>query len=184
MDEALLKKLQDKNFAAKLLEFGSKEEVKNFLKSEGYEISNEELDHMAETLRGLADTTKDLSDEELEKTAGGVGEEFFIASKADAAGMCLNPNLTGGSFPSGTGAPSGGNGIGKMAIGLGTAGLAGLGAAGAFLYNRFKKKPEPKGMSTGTKVAIGAGSMALVGGLAVGGVWAFKELRKRGWWAK
>ena len=72
MDEALLKKLQDKDFAAKILELGSKEEVKSFLKNEGYEISNEELDHMAETLKGIAnEIIKDLSDKELESTGGG-----------------------------------------------------------------------------------------------------------------
>lgn len=52
------------------MDFGTSDEVKGFFKSEGLEVSDDEIKEMGSSLNDIISNFKDISDEELSEVSG------------------------------------------------------------------------------------------------------------------
>ncbi len=71
MDAKIIKQLENKEFVQKLLSMENENDVKKLFKDSGVEITGEDLAELAEILSGMAESMKNLSEDELKEIAGG-----------------------------------------------------------------------------------------------------------------
>lgn len=71
MNKKIISKLENKEFVQKLLSFHSDNEVKELFDHFGIEISDKELDELAEIISEIMKSMKNMTESELEEIAGG-----------------------------------------------------------------------------------------------------------------
>ena len=73
MNEKLAELLKDENVVKELLELETDEEVQKFLAAKDIELSLDEIKTIREGINARLNNSEELSDDQLENVAGGVG---------------------------------------------------------------------------------------------------------------
>ena len=173
MKEQILEKLKDEKFVEKLFVCESVEQVQDFFKDSGVEITKEEAQEVIDGMVMLSQKMLSLSEEELEACSGGstLGDNLKKLS-ADGANHLINGIRNAndflqenGEFVAGT-AVGGAAGVATVAATI----IAGVGAykAGKYVYNAVKRNSKLISELTRAGVALSgaAAAGATLGGLA------------------
>ncbi len=71
MDKKIIEKLNNKEFARKIINMSTKEEVKKAFADEGIEISEDEINNLGEMIVNMISKISEMPEDELEKVSGG-----------------------------------------------------------------------------------------------------------------
>lgn len=140
MKEQILEKLKDEKFVEKLFVCESVEQVKDFFKDSGVEITKEEAQEVIDGMVMLSQKMLSLSEEELEACSGGsksgnnVKECASNSARYLINGICDANDFIQDNAEFIVGAAAGGTAVAATII-------AGVGAykAGKYVYNAVKK---------------------------------------------
>ncbi len=169
MNEKIIKKLTDKKFAKKIIELKSREEVKKIFESEGIEISDKEINELADSLYLIVKKTSELPSEDLAKISGG---GIFDSWSFSRPATVMDVAYKGVSQP------------GAVAAGINSFGVV---VGGFFNYLASRNKnitpqptpPQSQPVVSNEALAIGAVVVA-----AAGSVYGLKKLVESGWFSK
>ncbi len=75
MNEKIMEKLNDQEFASRVIRMETKEEVIKAFSDEGIAVTDEEVTKLGEVLKKIINELKNLSESELESIAGGDKED-------------------------------------------------------------------------------------------------------------
>ncbi len=87
MDKKIAEKLKDKSFVKKLIEFETFDEVKSLFKSEGLEISDDEIKEMGTALNKMVSKIQEVPADELENVSGGGGFAWKMDDRGNVEGL-------------------------------------------------------------------------------------------------
>ncbi len=94
MDSKISERLKDRSFVEKLMGFGTPDEVKSFFKTEGLEITDNDVKEMATSFGDILSKFKDVPDEELNQASGGLGNPVkYVHGKLTDAFNTLGANI-------------------------------------------------------------------------------------------
>lgn len=99
MDKKIIEKLNNKEFARKIINFETKEDVKKAFADEGVEVTEKDIDDLGEMIVNMISKISEMPEEELEKVSGGNLIEVFLYLPDKACGFMENhTNLSKGAI--------------------------------------------------------------------------------------
>ena len=84
MDKKIIEKLNNKEFARKIINFETKEDVKKAFADEGIEVTEKDIDVLGEMIVNMISRISEMPEDELKKVSGGNLTEalFYLPDKA------------------------------------------------------------------------------------------------------